>query len=176
MTISTFSYKSKSQRRNRFPRSMEEDYQKLVGETWNPLVVTPNVTFMKQLSKNLQKIKKVTKPWARDYSTNQQKQLKEVEISLKENYRKNKFGIFTEEELKEVREKELKREELLAREKELLRLQSRAIWIKEGDNNTIFFHHFSNHRRNLNTISTIKDMNGVMVSSFKEKTEVRERF
>ena len=28
---------------------MEEDYRKLVGETWNLLVVNPNVTFMKQL-------------------------------------------------------------------------------------------------------------------------------
>ena len=50
---------------------MFEDYRKLVGETWNLLVVTPNVTFMKQLSENLQKIKKVTKPWARAYSENQ---------------------------------------------------------------------------------------------------------
>ena len=78
--------------------------------------------------------------------------------------------------MKEVMEKELKREELLAREEELLGLKSRAIWIKEGDNNTKFFHNFPNHGRNLNTISTIKGMNGVMVSSFKEKTEAGESF
>ena len=81
----------------------------------------------------------MTKPWARFYSANQQEQLKEVEISLKEIYDQNNSGIFMEEELKEVREKELKREELMAREEELLRLQSRAIWIKEWDNNTKFF-------------------------------------
>ena len=40
----------------------------------------------------------------------------------------------------------------------------------------MFFHNFANLRRNQNTISTIKGMNGVMVISFKEKTEVRERF
>ena len=78
------------------------------------------------------------------------------------------MGIFTEEELKNVQENELKREELLAKEEDLLRLKRRAIWIKEGDNNTKFFRIFSTHRRNLNTISTIKDMNGVMVSSFKK--------
>ena len=114
----------------------------------------------------------MTKPWARVYSANQHKQLKEVENSLKETYDKKNCGIFIEEELKEVREKELKREELM----ELLRQKSRAIWIKEGDNNKKFFHNFSNHGRNLNMISTIKDMNGVMVSSFKEKTEAGERF
>ena len=102
---------------------------------------------MKQLSENLQKVKKVTKPWDRVYTTNKQKQLKEVENSLKEIYEKNNSGIFTEEELKEVRENELKREELLTREEELQRLKSRAIWIKGGDNNTIFFHNFANLRR-----------------------------
>ena len=124
----------------------------------------------------MQRVKKVSKPWAKVYSANQQKELKEVESTLKRIYEQNNTNVFKEEKLKEVREKELKREEPLTREEELLRLKSRAIWIKEGDNNTKFFHNFANHRRNQNTISTIKDMNGVMVSSFKEKAEAGERF
>ena len=58
----------------------------------------------------------------------------------------------------------------------LLRIKSRAIWIKEGDNNTKFFHNSVNLRSNQNTISTVRDMSGVMVSSFKEKKEVGEWF
>ena len=88
----------------------------------------------------------------------------------------NNLGVFIEDELKEVREKETKIDELLAREEKILRLKRRAIWIKEGDNNTKFFHNFANNRRNLNTIPTIKNMNGVMVSSFKEKAEAGEEF
>ena len=88
----------------------------------------------------------------------------------------NNSGVFTEDELKEVREKETKRDELLVRDENLLRLKSIAIWIKEGDNNTKFFHSFPNNRRNLNTIPTIKNMNGVKVSSFKEKAEAGEEF
>ena len=99
-----------------------------------------------------------------------------MENSLKEIYDQNNTGIFIEEELKEVREKELKREELMAREEELLRLKSRAIWIKEGDKNTKFFHLFSTHKRNMNTILTIKDMNAELVYPFKEKAEVGEWF
>ena len=65
---------------------LEEDNQKLIGDTWSKLEVNPNITFMKQLSENLIKVKKVSKPWARVYTTNQHKQLKEVENSLKEIY------------------------------------------------------------------------------------------
>ena len=109
---------------------LEEYYHKMTGDTQRPLEANPNITFMKQLSENLQKVKKVTKPWDRVYTANKQKQLNEVENSLKEIYEKTNSGIFTEEELKEVREKELKREELLAREEELLRIKRRTIWIK----------------------------------------------
>ena len=155
---------------------MEEDYRKLIGNSRSSLEENPKVTYMKKLSKNLQKFKKVTKPWARVYLANRQKQLKEVESSLKDIYEQNNTGVFTKIELEEVKEKELKRDELLAREEEIQRLTSRAIWIKQGDNNTKFFHNFANHRRNQNTIATIKDMNGEMVSSFKEKAEAGEIF
>ena len=64
----------------------------------------------------------------------------------------------------------------MAKEDQLLRLKSIAIWIKEGHSNTKFFHNFSNNLRNQKTISTIKDMNGEMVISFKEKSEAREGF
>ena len=99
-----------------------------------------------------------------------------METKLRKIYSLNNSGTFSEEELKEVRECELKREELLAKEEEISRLKSRAIWIKEGDNNTKFFHRHATHWKNVNMISTIKDMNGELVHSFKEKAEVGERY
>ena len=69
---------------------------------------------------------------------NQEIQLKEVESNLKNIYSLNNSGIFSKEELKEVWENELKWEDLLAKEEELLRFKSRAIWIKEGYKNTNF--------------------------------------
>ena len=78
--------------------------------------------------------------------------------------------------MKDIWENELKREEMLAKDEELLKLKRKAIWINEGDNKTNFFHNFATHRRNLNTISSIKDMNGDMVRYFKAKKEAGERF
>ena len=51
-----------------------------------------------------------------------------------------------------------------------------SIWIKEGDNNTKFFHRNATHRKNVNMISAIKDINGESVHSFKEKAEAGERY
>jgi hypothetical protein len=46
------------------------------------------------------------------------------------------------------------------------------LWIKVGDNNTNFFHHYANFRRNINTIWDIKEENGEVVYTFKEKAEL----
>lgn len=44
-------------------------------------------------------------------------------------------------------------------------MKSRAIWIKEGDQNNIFFHYFSNHRHNINTIWGINGADGNYIQS-----------
>ena len=126
---------------------------------------------MNKFSENLLTTKKKTKKWANIFMGNQQSQLKEVENNLRNIYSLNSSGKFTEEELKEVREYELKQEELLAKEEELWGLKSRAIWIKEGYNNTKFFHRHATHRKNINTISETKNSNGDIVYCFKEKAE-----
>ena len=67
-----------------------------------------------------------------------------------------------------VWECELQREKLIAKEEELSRIKSGGIWIKEGDNNTKFFHRHANHRKNVNTILEIKYIDWELVHSFKE--------
>ena len=67
---------------------LEEYYPNLIGDTWRLLEENPNINFMKQLSENLKKVKKVTKPWDTVYTTDKQKQLMVVEKSLKDIYEK----------------------------------------------------------------------------------------
>jgi hypothetical protein len=48
----------------------------------------------------------------------------------------------------------------LLSEEELWRQRSKAIWIKSGDQNTIFFHHFASSKRNSKHIWEVLDENG----------------
>ncbi|KAK1300646.1 hypothetical protein QJS10_CPB13g00799 [Acorus calamus] len=44
---------------------------------------------------------------------------------------------------------------ILGLEEEEWRLQSRALWLKEGDNNTSYFHKVANQRRHSNLIDSL---------------------
>ncbi|KAK1257140.1 hypothetical protein QJS04_geneDACA022973 [Acorus gramineus] len=44
---------------------------------------------------------------------------------------------------------------ILGQEEEEWRLRSRAVWLKEGDNNAAFFHKVANHRRRVNKIDSL---------------------
>jgi hypothetical protein len=69
-----------------------------------------------------------------------------------------------------------KRASWLKTEEQEWRIKSRALWIKEGDNNTKFFHQFVNYRRNLNTIWEIKDEEGNVAVSFEDKSNLGVNF
>lgn len=55
-------------------------------------------------------------------------------------------------------------EELLLKEETMWRQQSRALWLKEGDNNTKYFHRKASWRAKKNRILSIEDNNGKMVT------------
>ena len=67
-----------------------------------------------------------------------------------------------------ARDKEIKSvssilDELLHREELMWRQRSRALWLREGDKNTKYFQCKASWRRKRNTISKLKDEEGVWV-------------
>ena len=65
---------------------------------------------------------------------------------------------------------EIKRSLLAKREAEW-KFKSRAIWLAEGNENTIFFQNYAKHRTSINTIWEIKNQKGFIARSFKEIAE-----
>lgn len=63
-----------------------------------------------------------------------------------------------------IKFKELEKEhgELLQVEEVIWRQKSRAVWLKDGDKNTKFFHGKENQRRKINEISKMKDEHGIL--------------
>eukprot|EP00253_Pinus_taeda_P014556 PITA_14556 len=59
-----------------------------------------------------------------------------------------------------IRSLEKRKQQLLSKEEALWRLKSRALWLKEGDRNTKFFHNFANAKRRRNAIWKIEDGKG----------------
>jgi mannosylglycoprotein endo-beta-mannosidase len=64
------------------------------------------------------------------------------------------------------------KDKILGQEEEVWGLKSRVLWVKGGDNNTKFFHNFSNHRKNINSSGSIKNQDGVLLTSFPQMVEV----
>ncbi|MEI4896370.1 hypothetical protein Q8G71_34315, partial [Klebsiella pneumoniae] len=57
---------------------------------------------------------------------------------------------------------------LFSRKKMMWKQRSKAIWIREGDRNTRFFHSLASARRNRNLISGIRDCMGQWRTNFPE--------
>lgn len=70
---------------------------------------------------------------------------------------------------KQIWDLEKRKQKILVEEESTWRLKSRAIWLKEGDKNTKFFHRFANRWRQTNTIWEIKDEAG---KSFYSQEEI----
>jgi hypothetical protein len=150
----------------------EEDFKNLVLTSWVKLSPLNPVPLMMQFVENLKTLKSAIKKWLPLWKSKRVRFIRDTEESIVEALRKLEESPLSNEKLLELRELEDKRAKWLKTEEHEWRIKSRALWIKEGDNNTKFFHQFANYRRNLNTIWEIKDEEGNVAVSFEDKAKL----
>ena len=146
---------------------VKEDLVTLLKNSWcaydDNLGVSPTVHF----AANLKRIKDVSICWSIKKKVQELKDLVDIEILLDEACNKVGFGFsFEENKASLVLLESRKTKNLLDRENEA-RQKSRATWLLCGDDNTPFFHKFSNHRKFVNSIWNIVDNGGNIVEGFE---------
>jgi hypothetical protein len=108
------------------------------------------------------------KKWISVWKARRKREVLEIESNLSRLLSNEDGDPLSSAQLEEIKSLEERRNAWLRKDEQEWRLKSHALWLQVGDNNTKFFHHFSNHRRNLNTIWEIKNEEGVKVNSFKK--------
>ena len=126
---------------------------------------------MQQFMENLERVKNISKKWDEKFRRRQQTTLKKVEAKIIEMYENNREGVFSRLELEELEKLEAMKESLLLQEEKKWRLNSRALWLAEGDQNTKVFHSYASQRKNINTIQEVKNTRGNITKTFEEKSK-----
>lgn len=94
--------------------------------------------------------------------------MKEIQDSLDKITGEYKNGNISFLVRNKIHELEKKRHNLIAIEETTWRLKSKALWLKEGDQNTKFFHIFADHGRDINSIWEIQTDSGDKLFSQEE--------
>ena len=116
----------------------------------------------------LKSLKSTIKRWVTRFKNLSAKKLGHLEVYLHALYHSSLTDLNNEDLTCMIKEKELERLKLLAVEEDIWRQRSCALWLKSGDHNTKYFHHFTSDRKNRKQIWEIQMETDHEVSGQKE--------
>lgn len=116
---------------------------------------------------NLKRLKKETVEWVKTRKQKHNKDLNQIDIELRNLESPESDGYETHEKKDIILLLESHRSKILLAREEEWRLKSRAIWLKDGDENTNFFLNYAKGRKNSNTIWKLKDEEGREANTFE---------
>jgi hypothetical protein len=132
------------------------DFQQL-AKTWWAQAEVDHGTKMYRFQQRLKNFKQLLKYWNRNTFGNIFQSIKDTENKLAEIQRTFILGTRTAELMKEEEELQVQLEQRRKQEEILWRQKSRVQWLKEGENNTKFFHKTMIHRRHINIITHLEN-------------------
>lgn len=151
------------------------DFNTLIRDFWTQYRDT-NDSPMQAILGNIYALKMVVKKWEHWKKKKMIKGLADIKVELGRLDQALDMGNSFVKIINNIKELEAKNKKILHVQEVTWKLKSRALWLKEGDRNTKFFHGYENHRRQVNTIWGIKDSNGFMVQSLPKIQQAKTKF
>lgn len=142
----------------------DEDFCTTIKEFWINFSNEPDLNPIDGFVQKLRMLKDTCSVWIKKREKSEFAELISLEHQLQDLHCRNFVGGLMEEEFQVTKHIERKKEELLIRETQEWRLKSRALWFSHGDGNTIFFHSYASHRRNMNVVWDLNDDMGNVIT------------
>jgi len=120
----------------------------------------------------LRKIKEVVIVWGREKQRLRSHSLAEIELEPTWIHIESNTSVIPQHQVDHIQLLEQERVKFLLDQEREWRLKSRALWLSEGKDNTIFFHKFSNYMMNINKVWKMPKEDGSMAYRFEEITQL----
>eukprot|EP00253_Pinus_taeda_P031661 PITA_31661 len=145
----------------KFNRAFLNDpsFNKSISSKWVALQES-NMAMFSTFREKIQALRFSAKEWQTQKSKKDKREFSSIQLELEFLISNSSWCSMSFEKKNKIRKLIMRKKELLHKEDLTWRLKSRALWLKEGDRNTKFFHSFANARRKLNSIWTIRDGGG----------------
>eukprot|EP00253_Pinus_taeda_P022096 PITA_22096 len=149
----------------------DKSFNDAISSKWMEMKESASALFS-TFREKIQSLKKNAKEWQSRKIKQEKQELLNIQKELDSFIASSSFHSLSFEKKNHIRVLEKRKHILLLREEASWRLKSRALWLKEGDRNTKFFHNFANARRRKNSIWKIEDGNGGFLYSQNDIAEL----
>eukprot|EP00253_Pinus_taeda_P027392 PITA_27392 len=153
----------------------DNSFIEAISRKWMEMQASATALFT-TFREKIQSLRVIAKDWQIRKTKQDKQELNNIQKELDTFISSSSHDCLSFEKKNHIRELEKRRQILLLKEEASWRLKSRALWLKEGDRNTKFFHNFANARRRKNSIWKIKDGKGGFLYSQNDIADEASRF
>jgi len=142
----------------------EQEFNDIIRKKWKEIKESDMALFS-TFREKIHSLKLITKDWQIRRKHKIGQRLAVIKRLLRDALNSSSIAGMSMEKRAYIFALDKEKQKILKEEEVTWRLKSRALWLREGDRNTKYFHKVANARRNINTIWLIKDDEGDSIHS-----------